>query len=65
MPVELIHSEPSPETERQLLRLYNDTQSLRAKLTKAEALTAYQIIERSRDNLSAVLDRADGKDVST
>lgn len=65
MPVELIHSEPSPETERQLLRLYNDTQSLRAKLTKAEALTAYQIIERARDNLSAVLDRADGKDVST
>jgi hypothetical protein len=59
--IELIHSAPPPATERQLLRLYNDTQSLRAKLTRGEARSAYEIIERARDNLSAVLDRADGK----
>jgi hypothetical protein len=61
--VELVHSDPSPATERQLVRLYNDTQSLLAKLSKAEARTAYPVLEKARDNLSAILDRADGKDV--
>ena len=63
MPVELVHSEPSPATEKQLIRLYNDTQSLRAKLNKAEARAAYVILEKARDNLSAILDRADSKNI--
>jgi hypothetical protein len=62
--VELVHSEPSVQIQRQLLRLHNDTQALRDKLSGAEAQWAYQIVEHARDNLSAILDRADGKNVS-
>ena len=61
MPIELIHTTLGPLTEQQIVRLYHDTRALRAKLTKAEALTAYEVIQHARDNLSAVLDRADGK----
>jgi hypothetical protein len=65
LPVELIHSEPSVQIQRQLVRLHNDTQALCAKLTGAEAQWAYEIVEHARDNLSKILDRADGKNVST
>jgi hypothetical protein len=61
LPVELIHTSLTPLTQQQLVRLYNDTEALRARLSKAEARTAYPFIERARDNLSAILDRADKK----
>lgn len=59
MSIRLVHSEPAPATLRQLLRLFHDTEALRAKLTGAEVRFAYEVIERSRDNLSRILERAD------
>lgn len=59
--MELVHSEPPPEMEQRVLRLRSDAMMLAAMMTNAQARTAYPILERARDDLSSILDRADGK----
>jgi hypothetical protein len=57
--LELIHSDPPPEMEQRVLRMRHDALRLREDMTKAQARSAYLILEKARDDLSAVLDRAE------
>lgn len=45
--------------EQRVLRIRHDALALRETMTKAQARSAYPILEKARDDLSAVLDRAD------
>jgi hypothetical protein len=61
MSVELVHSQPSQDTMQRVIRIRADTIRLAdAPLPEIRAL--YAQIERARDALSRILDRADGKD---
>ena len=59
MTVDLIHSAPPPEMEQRILRIRNDALILKNEMTKAQARSAFLILEKARDDLSAVLERAD------
>ena len=59
MPLELIHSDPHPEMQQAILRIRHDAKELRETMTKAQARSAFLILEKARDDLSAVVDRAD------
>lgn len=60
MTVELAY-DPAPEMTRRVLRIRHDALILRSELTRGQARSAYLILEKARDDLSAVLDRADWK----
>ena len=60
MPVELVHTKPSEDTKRRCIRLLADALVL-SRLTPAEVRASYHEIEKARDALSQLLDRADGK----
>lgn len=55
----LAASEPPPEMEQTVLRLRADALILRNTMTPAQARSAFLIVEKARDDLSAVLDRAE------
>jgi hypothetical protein len=57
--LELVHSDPPPEMEQRILRIRHDALMLREEMTKGQARSAFLILEKARDDLSAVLDRAD------
>jgi hypothetical protein len=59
--VELVHSQPSQDMEQRILRIRHDALILANEMTKAQARSSYLILERARDDLSKVLDRADWK----
>ena len=59
MTLELVHSDPPPEMEQRILRIRHDAMLLREEMTKGQARSAFLILERARDDLSAVIDRAD------
>jgi hypothetical protein len=59
---ELVYSGLPAEQEQRLVRIYNDFCILRASLTRGQIKTQYQALERMRDELSRMLDKADGKD---
>ena len=61
MSVELVHSAPSQDTMKRIIRIRADTIRL-ADLPLAEIRACYEQIEKARDALSRILDRADGKD---
>jgi hypothetical protein len=61
MSVELVHSQPSTDTLKRVVRIRADTIKL-ADLPLAEIRSVYEQIEKARDALSRILDRADGKD---
>jgi hypothetical protein len=57
--IELVHSDPPPEMEQRILRIRHDCMVLRNSMTKGQARSACLILEKARDDLSAVVDRAD------
>jgi hypothetical protein len=57
--VELVHSQPTPEMEQRILRMRQDALILRNEMTKGQVRSAHLILEKARDDLSAVLDRGD------
>lgn len=59
--VELVHSSLPTAQEQRLIRVMNDVCILRAALTPAQIKTQYEALERARDALSRMLDKADGK----
>lgn len=59
--VELVHSGLPVAQEQRLLRVYRDVGILRAGLTRAQIRTEYKTLEAVRDELSRMLDKADGK----
>jgi len=59
--IELQYSQPSDETMQRVTRVMLDVQHL-AKLTTPQARAVYQHLEATRDVLSVILDRANGKD---
>lgn len=61
MSVELVHSQPTEDTQKRLIRMSIDVFKL-GSLSKAEARAVYGELETVRDALSRILDRADGKD---
>ena len=61
MTLDLVHSQPSPDMEQRVLRLRHDALLLKNEMTKAQARSAYLILEAARDDLSVVLDRAEWK----
>lgn len=58
--IELHTSNPSEETKQRMIRVMADVVQLK-KLTAAEARALYRELEVTRDALSRILDRADGK----
>jgi hypothetical protein len=57
-----VHTNHVPVNQRQRLnRLAIDVLKLRDQLTRAQIRMVYDEIEKARDALSAILDRADGK----
>lgn len=60
--VELVHSGLPTAQEQRLIRVLNDVCILRAALTRAMIRTEYHTLEKIRDELSRMLDKADGKD---
>ncbi len=58
--IELHSSKPPPETLRRMTRVMTDVVQLK-KLSAAEARALYRDLEVTRDALSRILDRADGK----
>jgi len=59
--IELHTSQPTPAIMRRLTRVMMDVVHLK-ELTAAEARALYDDLEATRDALSQILDRADGKD---
>lgn len=59
MTLDLVHSKPSPDMEQRVLRIRNDALILKNEISRAQARSAFLILERARDDLSAVLERAD------
>jgi hypothetical protein len=59
--VELVHSEPTGELEQCVFRLQADARYLAEHMTKANARAVLLTLERARDNLSRVIDRAEDK----
>lgn len=58
----VVHTNHVPVNQRQRLnRLAIDVLKLRDQLTRAQIRMVYDEIEKARDALSAILDRADGK----
>ncbi|MBR0741195.1 hypothetical protein JQ581_30110 [Bradyrhizobium liaoningense] len=47
--------------EQRILRMRSDALILRNEMTPAQARAAFRILEKTRDDLSAVLDRAERK----
>lgn len=60
-PPKLCVSQPPPTLEQTILRVRADALILRNELTGAQARSAFLILEKARDDLSAVLDRAEWK----
>ena len=60
MGIELRTSQPSDELKARMIRVMADTVQLK-KMSAAEARTLYRDLEATRDALSRILDRADGK----
>jgi hypothetical protein len=58
--IELVSSQPSTETEQRIIRMMTDAKVL-AELSAAQARSVYKELEETRDVLSLILDRADGK----
>lgn len=58
--IELHSSRPDPETKARIIRVMMDVVQLK-KLSAAEARALYRDLEVTRDALSRILDRADGK----
>lgn len=58
--IELRYSQPSEQTKTRMIRVMSDVVQLK-KLTAAEARALYRDLEATRDALSRILDRADGK----
>ena len=61
MPIELVSIKPTPALQRRVTRIMADTLVL-LNLSAAEARGVYEELEKARDALSRILDRADGKD---
>lgn len=59
MTLKLVHSDPPPDMQHRVLRIYHDAMALRSRMTKAQARSAFLILEKARDDLSVVIDRAD------
>lgn len=58
--IELHSSKPSEATLKRVTRMMMDAKVLK-DLSRAEARAVYDYLEATRDALSSVLDRADGK----
>lgn len=58
---ELVHSELSDEVKQRLTRMMLDARALRDSLTRAQCRSAFGYLEETRDLLSRLLDRAEGK----
>ena len=58
--IELHSSKPRPEVNARMIRVMGDVVQLK-ELTAAEARSLYRELEATRDALSRILDRADGK----
>ena len=56
--LKIIVSDPPPEMEQRVLRLRADAAALRDFMTAPQARSTFLILEKARDDLSAVLDRA-------
>jgi hypothetical protein len=59
--VELVYSGLPVAQEQRLMRVIRDVCILRAALTRAQIRTEYATLEKARDELSRMLDKADGK----
>lgn len=59
--VELVHSGLPPAQEQRMIRVMNDVCILRAALTRTMIRTEYTTLEKIRDEISKMLDKADGK----
>jgi hypothetical protein len=57
----LVHSELSDEVRQRLIRMMLDARALRDSLTRAQCRSARGYLEETRDLLSRLLDRAEGK----
>lgn len=60
MSVELVHTQPTADTERRCIRIMADALAL-TRVPRAELRAVYDNLERARDALSRLLDDADGK----
>jgi hypothetical protein len=60
MSVELAVSEPDEAMRKRVFRIVGDALTL-SRLSAPEIRAVYEEIERARDALSQLLDRADGK----
>jgi N-glycosylase/DNA lyase len=58
--IELRTSQPTEEIRKRMIRVMSDVVQLK-KLSAAEARILYRDLEATRDALSRILDRADGK----
>jgi hypothetical protein len=58
---ELVHSELPDGVQQRLTRMMHDARALRDSLTRAQARSARGYLEETRDLLSRLLDRAEGK----
>jgi hypothetical protein len=60
MPPELIAVQPTPALQKRVTRIMADALVL-GNLSAAEARGVYEELQKARDALSRILDRADGK----
>jgi hypothetical protein len=53
--LKLVASDPPPEIEQTVLRIYKDARSLRLHLRRAQVRTSASLLRRARDDLSILL----------
>lgn len=58
--VRLVSDQPNPELEQAVFRIRHDALLLRQKMTPQEVWATCLILEKARDDLSQVLERAKG-----
>ena len=58
---ELVHSKLPITAQQRVMRIMSDVLRLREELTRAQAMSIYSHLEKTRDAISRILDEADGK----
>lgn len=58
MTLKLISSEPGPEMEQRLTRIRTDVIILRNEVTGPQAVAISDVLERVRDDITRILERA-------
>ena len=58
---ELVHSKLSITAQQRVMRIMSDVLRLREELTRAQVMSIYGHLEKTRDAISRILDEADGK----